>query len=396
MHTTTRLPPHSSTNIINTFIYLALVFGFLLSTWNCSTDDPDIKMEEPMEEEMGYSYPVGKIFFDFAPMDLNGAAFYEPMGGMGVFPQDHGGFVHFEYGVNKPTTPVYAMADGVVVELGKGGDDFFMTVKYSTTITTKLGHVGRFANYITDQTDPVIEGSPQDVEIEVKSGQIIGYVSPFSALDIGIHDLDVGDTKSFCYPELAYFENLYAANIFDYYRDQNPVKRDLFSKSVRLLKPYGGKNDYDVKGTISGNWYKKDKYENKDPFTNHFAIGYDHIYAQRIALFDGLPFHDPDIEDTYSFSWVKSNNPKPEEVDVAYGMVKYELIAPRHLKRNFDGTYELISLNDVDNQIPRGVFLMQMLESETMQLEFIPNKTAIEVEGFSGNQRVYVRKPDYE
>lgn len=39
---------------------------------------------------------------------------------------------------------------------------------------------------------------------------------------------------------------------------------------------------------------------------------------------------------------------------------------------------------------------MQMLESEKLQLEFIADKTANEVEGFSGNQRVYVRNPDYE
>ena len=398
MKTKTHLTTHLSNNKNNIHISLILVFTFLFFTWSCGKEDSREPMEEEMEEETGYNYPEGKIFFDFPPMDLAGAAAYEPMGSFGVFPQDHGGFYHFEYGVDEPKTPIYAMANGVVTELGKSGDDLFMTVKYSTTISTKLGHVGRFAKFILDQTDPVIEGSPQDVEIEVTSGQIIGYISSFSALDIGVHDLDVEDSKSFSYPELAFFENLFAADIFDYYKDENPVKAEFLSKNVRVLEPYGGKNDYDVKGTISGNWYIKDKYENKDLFTNYFAMGYDHIYAERIALFDGLPRHDPDTEDThsYSYSWIKSNNPKPEEVDVAFGMVKYELIVIRGLKRNADGTYETVSIDDVDNQIPKGVFLMQMLDTETMQLEFIADKTAVEVEGFSGNQRVYVRKPDYE
>ena len=393
MKTTIQLTTYSSYNSINIFISLILVFTFLFSTWNCGKEEP---MVDEMEEEMGYNYPEGKIFFDFPPIDLAGAAAYEPMGGFGVFPQDHGGFYHFEYDVDEPTTPIYAMADGVVIELGAGGGDLFMTVKYSTTISTKLGHVGRFANFIADQTGPVIEGSPLDVEIEVTSGQIIGYISSLSALDIGVHDLDVGDSKFFCYPEGAYFENYYAADIFDYFKDENPVKAEFLNKNVRVLAPYGGKNDYDVEGTISGNWYVKDKFEGKDGATNYFAIGYDHIYAQRIALLDGLALHDPDVEDTYSYSWIKSNNPKPEEVDIAFGMVKYELISPRHLKRNTDGTFETVSIDDVDNQIPRGVFLMQMLETKTMQLEFIADKTAEEVTGFSGNQRVYVRNPDYE
>ncbi|SDL20834.1 M23 family metallopeptidase [Kriegella aquimaris] len=397
MKAKTRLTTHSFSNI---FISLTLVFIFSFSTWSCGKDDPKEpmkeEMEEEMEEEVGYNYPEGKIFFDFPPMDLDGAYFYEPMGFMGVFPQDHGGFIHFEYGVDEPTTPIYAMADGVVTELGASGGDLFMTVKYSTTISGKLGHVGRFANFILDQTEPVIEGSPLDVEIEVKSGQIIGYISPLSALDIGIHDLEVADSKSFCYPELAYFENLYAADIFDYYKDENPVKAEFLSKNVRALPPYGGKNDFDVKGTISGNWYIKDKFEGKDQATNYFAIGYDHIYAQRIALLDGLPAHDPDIANTYSHSWIKGNNPKPEEVNVAFGIVKYELIPKRHVIKNPDGTYELYALDTIDDQIPRGVLLMQMLEPETMQLEFIADKTAMEVDGFTGNQRIYVRKPDYE
>lgn len=396
------LTPHSSKNITSIFISSVLGFIFLFSLGSCSEGDSDIEKEEAMEEEMeemeetGYNYPEGKIFFEYAPMDLTGAAFYEPMGNMGVFPQDHGGFVHFEYGVDEPTTPIYAMADGAVVELGKGGDDFFMTVKYSTTISTKLGHVGRFANFILDQTDPIIEGSPLNTEIEVESGQIIGYISSFSALDIGVHDLDVASSKAFCYPELAYFENLYAADIFDYFEDQNPVKAEFLSKNLRVLEPYGGKNDYDVKGTISGNWYIRDKFEGKDIFANYFAIGYHNIYSHRIAIADGLPRHDPDVEDTYSNSWIKSNSPKPEEVDIAFGIVKYELVAPSDLKRNADGTYELNSLDGVDDQIPRGVFLMQMLDAETMQLEFIADRTAMEVVGFTGNQRVYVRNPDYE
>jgi len=50
-------------------------------------------------------------------------------------------------------------------------------------------------------------------------------------------------------------------------------------------------------------------------------------------------------------------------------------------------------LERVDEQIPWGVFLFEMLETERMQAEFFPDKTPDKVTGFSGNQRVYVRNP---
>lgn len=351
------------------------------------------EMEEP--EQKGYEYPEGKIFFEYPPLELAGAAFYEPMGSMDVFPQDHGGIVHYEYGVEKPKTPIFAMADGAIIELGKGGDDYFMIVKYSTTVMTKLGHVGRFADFIIDQTGPVNEGMPLMTEIPVKSGDTIGYISSYSALDIGVHDLEVADSKSFCYPELAYFENLFAADIFDYYEDQNPVKSEFLSKNLRYTEPYGGKNDYDVKGTISGNWYLQNPITDKDPAINYLAVGYDHIHAHRVAIFDGLPRFNTDEIDTYSFSWIKNNEPRPESVDIAYGAVKYELIGSRHVYRNADGSYVLLSLDGVDAQITRGVLLMQMLESEKMQIEFFATKAAEEVNDFTEKRRIYVRKPDY-
>ena len=51
------------------------------------------------------------------------------------------------------------------------------------------------------------------------------------------------------------------------------------------------------------------------------------------------------------------------------------------------------SLDGVDEQQSRGVMLFEMLESEKMQVEFFANKLPENVNGFSGAQRIYVRKP---
>jgi len=354
-----------------------LLFLGLVSS--CKEDAPSAEPE--------YDFPEGKIYFDTSPLDLAGVLFFEPMGLMGVFPQDHGGFHHVEYGVPEPTIPIYALADGQIRALGKSGDDNWVDIKYSTTISVKLGHVGKFENFILEQTGALVDGQPQYINIDVKKGQVIAHVSSFSALDIGLHDQE--SEKNFIYPDLFWFETLYASPIFDYFNE--PLKSELLSKAIRQQEPKGGKVDFDVKGALAGNWFISGSTNSRD-FEKQFAIGYDHIHAHRIAIFDGYERFAKN-NSTYFHSWVKNNGPLPETVDLAYGIVKYELIPRRWVDQIDSVTWELSSLEGVDEQIPWGVFLFEMLETEKMQAEFFLGKTPDEVTGFSGNQRVYVRNP---
>jgi len=43
--------------------------------------------------------------------------------------------------------------------------------------------------------------------------------------------------------------------------------------------------------------------------------------------------------------------------------------------------------------MPIGVVLFEMLDNETMQLEYFSDQLASDVSDFSGNQRIYVRNP---
>ncbi len=364
--------------LISSFLF----FGLVLS---CKEDV--LSPEDTLPPGSGYDFPQGKIYFDTPPLDLAGVIFFEPMGSLSVFPRDHGGFHHIEIGVPKPSTPIYAMADGQIIVLGKSGPDNWAEIKYSTTISTKLGHVGTFEDFIIEKTGTLVDGQPRIINIDVKKGQVIAYVSAFSALDIALHDLDI--KNAFLYPEQYNFDLKYASSIFNYFKD--PLKSELLAKAIRQQEPRGGKVDYDVKGTLAGNWFSPESTGYAD-FKNHFAIGYNHIYGDRIEIFDGYArFSLSDY--TYSRSWVKNNRPLPEEVDLAYGVVKYEMINTRYLNRIDSVTFKLISLEDVDKQLPLGVFLFELLDTERMQAEFFPGKLADEVNEFSGNQRVYVRNP---
>lgn len=385
---------HPRTYLIQTFVFLFLGFTISCNKDNSPSErDSNLPGEDsnlPGEES---NLPVGKVEFDISPIDLDGVMFFEPMGLMGVFPQDHGGFWHVQRDVPEPSMRIYALADGHISALGKSGLDFWVEIKYSTTISTKLGHVGRFESFILQQSGPLLEGQPVFMNIDVKKGQVIGYVSPFSPLDIGLHDQE--SIKSFCYPELFWFETLYASDIFDYFKE--PVKSELLSKAIREQPPRGGKVDYDVCGALVGNWFLQggDKFK----FENYFAIGYDHIHPQRVAIFDGYPCFAENRSAqeaticSYFRAWIKNNAPLPETIDLAYGIVKYEIIYRRGWESTDNITYTLQSLEGVDENIPLGVFIFEMLNSETMQVEYFPDQLADEITGFSGNQRIYVRNP---
>lgn len=365
--------------LLRTYVVRLPILLFLGLVCSCKEEAP------PAEPE--YDFPEGKIYFDTPPLDLSGVMFFEPMGLMGAFPQDHGGFHHVEIGVPEPSIRIYAMADGQIKALGKSGDDNWVDIKYSTTISVKLGHVGRFEDFILEQTGPLVDGQPQYIKIDVKKGQVIAYVSSFSALDMGLHDQE--SEKNFIYPDLFWFETLYASPIFDYFNE--PLKSEILSKAIRQQEPRGGKVDYDVKGALAGNWFISGSANSRD-FEKQFAIGYDHIHAHRIAIFDGYE-RFANNNSTYFHSWVKNNGPLPETVDLAFGIVKYELIPRRWVNRIDSVTWELSSLEGVDEQIPWGVFLFEMLETERMQAEFFPDKTPDKVTGFSGDQTLYVRNP---
>ena len=336
--------------------------------------------------EVESELPKGKVLFDVSPIDLSGVVFFEPMGSMGTFPKDHGGFHHKQVGVASPNIRLYALADGFINAVGKDIEDYWIQIRYSTTISVKLGHVGRLDDAVLAQTGQFSNNEVKNVAIKVTKGQVIGFVSSLGAVDMGLHDQE--SQKSFCYPDLWWFETLYASDIFDYFTE--PTKAELLQTAIRQVAPFGGKVDYDVKGTIAGNWFLSGGAA--DSFGNHFAIGYDYLHPHRVIIYNGYAeFVENDT--TFNHAWIKDNTPLPESIDQAFGIVKYELIGKRGWIRDNDDNFSLDPLLDVDEQMTIGIALFKMLDDETMQVEYFKGQGLDDVDDFSGNQRIYVRKP---
>jgi len=237
------------------------------------------------------------VFFTSPPVKLDSIVFYEGLGQHGVRPKSHGGFHHPELLNLNTTIPVFAVGDGQITILGNTPrnrpdlsssliDDYWIALKVSTTMICKYGHVGRLSESVLRQAGTITPSAENHVSIPVKSGDIIGFVSPVSALDFGFIDIDL--KLNYCYPSLLPDEGRFAGYLFNYLHE--PLKTRILDMTLREVEPRGGKVDYDEKGTLSGIWYL----QGSDPgdLRGQLTIAYDHLYGARIRITDGLAVID--------------------------------------------------------------------------------------------------------
>ena len=90
---------------------------------------------------------------------------------------------------------------------------------------------------------------------------------------------------------------------------------------------------------------------------------------------------------------VKGNAPKPDEVSLDTGLIKYELVDYQHYDGDKEWDYKVLvkGLKVKNGNYILGVALLQMLEDRKLKLEVFPDKTAAQVNGFTENARIYVR-----
>ena len=380
---------------------LVIVFMILLvAMFACKSDvsGPD-EFQEPVDD---YPYPEGRIYLSHLPVDPERVVEFFGLGNMNVLPEDHGGFFTPREGwYEEPTIPVYAPADGKITELIQDwyewldpyGHDLSITIKVSTTMTVSFGHMSDFAPVIWEAARELETGYAVSnrVDIEVTAGQLLGYIGTQGALDWHIKDSDL--ELNFVNPERYPLPWIISGCYHDYYRE--PLRSELFDITARTAEPRCGKIDYDVEGRIIGNWFWEDEvpeYAFED-YSTHLAIAYDEYYGNKITISDGIAIrpdspHSGDESTSASQKfWVKGNAPRPEDIGILQGMVKYEII-----KRPY-GSYSPFGNLPVDPVVRPvvGIFLVEMLDTDRIQIERFMNKTADEVDGFGSNARIYVR-----
>jgi len=128
-----------------------------------------------------------------------------------------------------------------------------------------------------------------------------------------------------------------------------------------------------------------------DDYSTHLAIVYDEYYHDRVAISDGIairPTSPHEGNEWFHGSrvfWVVGNQPRPEMIGVAEGVVKYE-ITSRQLPPVWLPDPPSPFVPEVE-----GTFLVQMLDATRIRVERVMGETPDEVSGFGDHARVYIR-----
>ncbi len=273
--------------------------------------------------------------------------------------------------------------------------DLRVVVAHSCTLLSIFIHVGNLAPDIANIVGEIEPGgrwhTGPDTAIELNAGDPIAVLGG-SSFDYSLHD----ETKSltgFQIPE--HYEReawkVHTVDPFDYMSDE--LAAVLLAKNVRQVEPYGGKIDYDVPGTLAGNWFMDGTVDysggpaaEADYWNGHLSVSYDHVDPSEIRISIGRDIGlAPDACRACGGVYaVMNNSPDPATIGAADGIVKYQLTGRIH--------------SDPDNRersasdgILLGIFLMQVIDDETIRTEFVLGAKAESAPGFSDDSVLYRR-----
>ncbi len=228
----------------------------------------------------------------------------------------------------------------------------------------------------------------------VKAGELIGYVGNQS-LDFGVYNYD--EPLYFINPE-AYESvepwKIYTHDPFPYFPEN--IRNQLLNKMVRKSEPRAGRIDYDVDGTLSGNWFEvgtnfyegvnKNKY-----FEGHFSLSLNDIDPNYWQI--GIGFLD-----VYENVFVIQGNPLiPTEISVDSGKQIYELysfeiyVENNPSKNWFREAHDENDIFGVRLAGKKGFVMLELIEEQLLQLEVFLNVEKDSINEFTDNSRVYER-----
>lgn len=342
---------------------------------------------------------TGKVMMTHAPMDMKDVQIVYPLGTLAaehVTPIDH--LYYYPKDMkNRDASPVYAMADGYIVDYENNPSRIRLVIQHNCSTFSYFD--------LLTSLDPSISGKLKEDtgnkilggknHLFVKSGQVIGKVGAQS-LDTAIYDADM-TLPGFAVPGhyKAEFWKIHTADFFSYFDD--PIKSQMLALNPRTAEPRSGKIDFDVKGTLSGNWFKEGTYDyvggNKhDKFIDdkgtpapywkgHFSIAPDTFDPSLVDL----SFGDYNGQ-AKQFTAVKGT-PDPSKITKETGIVKYQLYA-----------YNQPSPFATDDR-PKpqgqgdssGVVLLQVISDTSIKMEAFPGKNLNDVNNFSSSASVYNR-----
>ncbi|CAN5457048.1 hypothetical protein BH11PSE11_BH11PSE11_03290 [soil metagenome] len=295
-------------------------------------------------------------FFKASPIDINEIRWITPLGNINPpdhpLPTDH---IYFYFAnPDQQESPVqrrtafFAPADGTVTDIFHNS-----TVNPDIKIFVKVSET---TSYYIDHLIPEVAIAKGTV---ITAGQRLGTTGSAYGVDIGVINSAVtqGFVKASRYTN---GDSLHADAPLKYFDE--PLRSQLYAKVQRLGTECDGKINYDVAGTLSGNWFIEFG-------TAPLSFAYDTYDPTQVRI------SAPGVLTKSGVFSIASGDPAPSNVSLASGKVQYTL------------SYSRTGPPTVGDPVAR--LLVQMLDSTRIKVEIF-NLPSSAVD-FTANARVFVR-----
>lgn len=355
----------------------------------------------------------GTVTLSHLPMDIGDIGNVQPYGimvGAHVIPTSHGYFGPADFQSARDAYPVYAIADGYIVNYShrSGGvgdnqdpnhvtDEYQMWFEHSCTFYTYYDLLTSVEPSLLTQLGGKLSGfDNKNVRVPVKAGQLVGRVGE-QTVDFGVWNFEK-EPAYFANPK-SYEENRpYLEDMFKFFAPD--LKAQLLTKAVRKAEPQSGIVNYDIDGKLVGGWFQEGTGGFMGPpsiqgvaggryWDGHLAIAYDYIDPTSIKFSIG---NWPTGASQFA---VKGNAPDPATIGVDSGPIKYELMSGNYVNGDTGQGWlfekPITKPQFKPNGPIQGTALLQMTASDKLKVEIFPGKTASQVKEFTTNAKLYER-----
>lgn len=346
-----------------------------LTNGHCTgTDRPKLSVSPMRPEDFGILVPYGLVV------------------GNHVTPIDHQYFSPRDRSSALDAYEVRAMADATVADIqARRFPSGPKTVEYRIhfAMSCKLIYYYDLVTVLAPKLQEALD--QRRMGFPVKAGEVIGRIGG-QTLDFALWDMDVVLPGLLVREHYAYEPwKVHTVDPLPYYTDD--LRAFIVSRSVRTAEPVSGKIDHDRDGRAIGNWFVEgtNGYGGLIQATywrGHLAIApnlYDPTYAiVSLGDFGGT-------EAQYA---VRGNSPKPEDVGVGTGLVRYDLVSWEYLAPDgsrWDRSSLIKGPRVIESGPIRGCLLVQMLEMRRMKAQAFTGRACAGIAGFDGGALVFER-----
>lgn len=357
----------------------------------------------------------GTVPFTHPPLTLKDIGSIEPYGLMAdahVIPTSHGYVSPTVFDSPPDAYPVYAIADGTIVFVAHRGEsigdrpqrqkpnDYQLYFEHSCTFFSYYDLLTSLAPGLEKQVGKLQGFERRSVRIPVRAGQLVGRIGG-KTLDFAVWNFE--KTPAFFVNPASYRgdeDRFYLDDLFAHFVE--PLRSQLLAKNIRQAAPRTGKVNYDVDGTLAGNWFLEGTDGFRGPpgsqarggsgryWDGHLAFAYDFIDPTHLRFSIG------NYSGKAAQFALRGNGPDPAMVDMNYGLVTYEL---QHTEYYDAKTGKLWRREKEQATAPaarafgpvQGTVLVQLTGPRTLKLEIFPGKTRDEISAFTSAARTYVR-----